>query len=129
MRKLITIALLAAALFGVGIGTAQADTPQNGKTQAVELITARLESGAPIYEDGTWAGAPAVVGAWNDTILEESADAAALIGARVRSGQPVAEDLTWVGAPRLVGAYNDFLLAAGERDGLDGHELAAELAR
>ena len=44
---------------------------QPGKDQAAQLISQRLQSGQRIAEDWTWAGAPAVVGDFNDALIGE----------------------------------------------------------
>lgn len=55
------------------------------KAEAAALIRVRMLSGQPIAEDWTWAGAPAVVGKWNDVLLDEW----------VAAGRPTA--VTWLG--------------------------------
>jgi len=39
------------------------------KAQAAALIADRLASGLPLFEDWTWSGGPALVGAWNDELI------------------------------------------------------------
>ena len=45
--------------------------PLTDKGRAAQLILDRLESGLPIEEDWTWAGAPSLVGTWNDPLLAD----------------------------------------------------------
>lgn len=57
------------------VGWAQVTTNETGpgtpKGQAAQLILERMQSGLPIFEDWTWAGAPQVVGVWNDELLAD----------------------------------------------------------
>lgn len=49
--------------------TAAAAKP-TGMMQAAQAMLARMRSGGQMYEDGTWKGAPAIVGQYNDRILD-----------------------------------------------------------
>ncbi len=68
--------------------TTNATGPISPKAQAAQLILTRMQSGQPIAEDWTWAGAPQVVGVWNDSLLVDfeasgSGDAQAWLAAFV----------------------------------------------
>lgn len=115
-------------------GLRPADSVDADQLVAAEAIAQRIAAGQPVREDWTWTAAPAVVGRYNDALLEAwEADgepeavvwldsyaqpgkelAAELISERLDSGQAVAEDWTWVGMPAVVGSFNDALL--GEWD-------------
>lgn len=58
---------------GAGPGGGGGDSTLPPRTQAAQLILARLESGSSIFEDWTWTGYPVLVGQHNDALLTAAA--------------------------------------------------------
>lgn len=75
-----------------------------GKVEAAGLIRARILSGDPIAEDWTWVDAPAVVGQWNDVLLDEFiASGAAEATEWLDTYAPASSSSGWRREPRVAG--------------------------
>ena len=102
-------------LLGLPFRSLWGGTPPD-KTQAADLIRARLYSGLAINEDWTWTGAPAIVGTHNDPLLAEYL-------AENPGGDPTSEEASdwligYVAAHPGSGGLNasDALLRQAQRD-------------